>query len=329
MSNNPDQLENQQSQEQENKRPVLFIPIIIVALLLVLGVAGYAIASGVGALRPPTPDLTATQETSQPRETEPATLDETDVAPTIEVIPTDNGRLVISYPKIMIVEETDSIIVTIIPDPDLREFSMNQNSRENPSARMSERGERLEFLYDEILIYPAMRAELIAPSFDIDSVGPIAKTVILGEQEQWAWLVTPKSTGVQNFSIIVDGGTERDEEFELERSFSIGIDPDNPMVIEVKSKPFEETAGTSVARDIVPLVVGLVSVSATVAGIVVGVVSPLVVSWFSKVRGQTTIDDRLQAIETAMVRLPIQVADQVSTSRSASSSRDNSPFQPS
>lgn len=78
MSNNPDQLENQQDQEKEEKRHVLFIPLVIIGLLLVLSVAGYAVASGMGAFTPPTQEPTE-------EATEVAEVTETD-EPTEEVV---------------------------------------------------------------------------------------------------------------------------------------------------------------------------------------------------------------------------------------------------
>jgi hypothetical protein len=88
MSNNPDQLENQQDQEQENKRPVLFIPLVILGLVLVLGVAGYAVASGMGALTPPTQE--PTDEATEVAEiTETAERVETEEVVAFTPVPTE------------------------------------------------------------------------------------------------------------------------------------------------------------------------------------------------------------------------------------------------
>lgn len=83
MSTNPDNLENQVDQEENRRRPVLFIPIIILVLLCIAVSSVYAVSSGIVKLSP-------TQEPTQK-----ATEEETEVAERIEetasftAVPTD------------------------------------------------------------------------------------------------------------------------------------------------------------------------------------------------------------------------------------------------
>jgi hypothetical protein len=67
MSDNIDNIENQQDEDKERKRPVLFIPLIILACLLLAGVS-YAVASGIASPEPtqePTEEIQPTEEATE------------------------------------------------------------------------------------------------------------------------------------------------------------------------------------------------------------------------------------------------------------------------
>jgi hypothetical protein len=94
MSDNIDRMENQQDEDKDRKRPVLFIPLVILGLLLLAG-ATYAVASTIASPEPtqePTEAATPTEEATEVVTEEPTVSTEVPTEePTVEVTeePTD------------------------------------------------------------------------------------------------------------------------------------------------------------------------------------------------------------------------------------------------
>lgn len=165
-----------------------------------------------------------------------------------------SGRLEITYPKTLKIEEGDSVSVEIITDPQFVQtgvFSPYVTGLVKIEFRNPD--ETRGFAEASIPIYPVMLAELQAENFKI-SKSPISakRTIVYGQSALWVWSIVAQTPGEHRIAINIYGGQSLDKEADISIA---SIEP----VISVSDKPFFDKAGNALSNNIVPVIVAILS----------------------------------------------------------------------
>ena len=122
------------------------------------------------------------------------------------------GRLELTYPSEMAIEEVEEITLEIILNPEFAEIGVHP--RYATGVLVVERGSKdgtIQRTEETIQVYPVMSAELIAASFDISPEnGPRRHAVTTEHSAVWLWQITAKKPGTQRVTINIYGETVRD-----------------------------------------------------------------------------------------------------------------------
>lgn len=186
---------------------------------------------------PPTPtpiSPTATLAPATPTATlAPATPTAT-LAPATPTVPAQEGRLEVTYPLKMKVEEADTVTAEIIVDPRLAQIGVYTHHITGIiETSHSEGRERIE---ERIRLFPVMSAELISGHFEITSGDINPRRIAGGQSMAWTWTMIAKKPGIQQFTIKIFGEMTYDGDTysTLERSIT--------KEIEVLNKPLPARA---------------------------------------------------------------------------------------
>jgi len=152
--------------------------------------------------------------------------------------PTSIGRIEITYPLEMVVDEDDIVTVEIRVNPEIAGLgiipgfgtgiiSIETNSQDPERAQLE----------DQIRLYPVMLAELIAPNFDI-SAGNNSnrRTVSMDHSAAWTWNMVARKAGTQKITINIFGETTFDGEkitiLEMSKSRNVSV-IEKPMLTRI------------------------------------------------------------------------------------------------
>jgi hypothetical protein len=135
------------------------------------------------------------------------------------------GRLEITYPLEMILDESDAVTVEIIVDPEYAAIGAQPVFGTGViSVQVKSEGEERGRIEDTIKIYPLMSAELIATNFNIlTDTTENRRTVLIGQPAVWSWNIAPKKTGRQIITINIFGETAVGAEISLIKTKSQSI----------------------------------------------------------------------------------------------------------
>jgi hypothetical protein len=174
-----------------------------------------------------TPVVPPSEET--PGVTPRAAIPELPATPEATPTPVSKGRLEVTYPLEMVIEEADIVTVEIIADPRLAETGIHPAYATGVigieiSSQDGARG-RIE---DRIRLYPVMSAELTAGKFDITSGDVDARRVITTTYPTvWTWAIAATKSGMQRITINIFGEATIDEEkltvLEMSKSRNINV----------------------------------------------------------------------------------------------------------
>jgi hypothetical protein len=155
------------------------------------------------------------------------------------------GRLEITYPAVMKIDESDVVSVEIITDPLLDDIGANATGLIVIEERSSH---SIRKVYEsKIKLYPVMYAELQAPSFDFKNMNNDAKgqDISPGESVGWVWNLVATKPGEHVISVSIYGAYSSDEE-ELPN-----LANSKSLVITVKDKTFFEKTLPGITDNIV------------------------------------------------------------------------------
>jgi hypothetical protein len=178
-----------------------------------------------------TPVVPPSEETPgvTPGVTPRAPIPELPATPEATPTPVSKGRLEVTYPLEMVIEEADIVTVEIIADRRLAETGIHPAYATGVigieiSSQDGARG-RIE---DRIRLYPVMSAELTAGKFDITSGDVDARRVITTTYPAvWTWAIAATKPGMQRITINIFGEATIDEEkltvLEMSKSRNINV----------------------------------------------------------------------------------------------------------
>jgi len=134
--------------------------------------------------------------------------------PAASVIPpatlTSTGRLEITYPLTMTVDEDDIVTVEIMVDPALTQVGIYPAHVTGViTIEISTQDSRRATIEDRVTLYPVMSAELIATNFEIKQgdANP-QRAIVAGERSAaWTWTITAKKPGLHRITINIFGHT--------------------------------------------------------------------------------------------------------------------------
>lgn len=168
--------------------------------------------------------------------------------PTLTPLAIDVGRLEITYPEVMKINETDVVSVEIIIDPrldDIGAFPANATGLISIEER-STYGIRKVY-ESEIKLYPVMYAELQASSFDYKDTnnGTKGRVISPGEPIGWVWDLVATNPGEHVVSVSIYGERNSDGEEITTLAHSTSL------TITVEDKTFIEKTLTGITDNIV------------------------------------------------------------------------------
>lgn len=143
------------------------------------------------------------------------------------------GRLEVTYPLVMKVEEGDLVSAEIIIDPSLDLSAPNSSGLISIETR-STNAKRRHYVA-EVKLYPIMIAELQAQSFDLQSNSFDNKRVVSpGASIGWVWNITAKKPGEQTILVNIYGQTESNGEnvIFLTKSASLNVQVRDKSLLE-------------------------------------------------------------------------------------------------
>lgn len=156
------------------------------------------------------------------------------VVPSLSSAITGTGRLEISYPLTMKLDEGDTVTAEILTN--------GNNTGAIVIESRSTNGQRGR-LTDTIPIFPIMRAELLAPGFDV-SPSPLdaRRPVTPGIPVAWVWNLLARKAGEQSIGIQVSGESEiagqRFDALVKSRTFNIRVE-DFTLFERIFKTPFD------------------------------------------------------------------------------------------
>jgi len=153
----------------------------------------------------PMPTLTpATRATSTATSTP---TKEVTATPETTPTPVSTGRLEVTYPLEMIVEESDMVTVEIMADPGLAETETHPVYASGVIiVEVSSQDKVRDRIEKRIKLYPVMSVELIASNFDIMQGDADARRAITtAHSASWTWSIAARKPGMQRITINVFG----------------------------------------------------------------------------------------------------------------------------
>jgi len=161
--------------------------------------------------------------------------------------PVSTGRLEVTYPLEMIVEEADVVTVEIIADPKYAEVGVHP-SHATGVITIETSGGRVR-IEDRIRLYPVMSAELVAANFDIVQGDADARRAITTTYcAAWTWSVAARKPGIQKITINIFGETTIDGE-----KLTV-LEASKSQNIEVMEKPLPKRILDGLASNFVAIV---------------------------------------------------------------------------